>query len=755
VVALKRLHRQLVRSGDALARLRRELEALRQIRHPAIVGVRDLVRWEGDPTIVMDFIDGEDLKARILRLGTLPTHEIERIARALLDALATTHASGIVHRDVKPQNVRIDHDGGVHLLDFGSARLDASSQLTATGTTVGTPEYMAPELFAASTYDPRADLYGVGATLFECLIGRVPQTADSLAELAHLRLHEDIAPVASLRNDAPLALSQLVDRCLARAPEDRPASARLALFALEHPEAERAFAARKSNRPLCLHCKAAIARESRVCSACGSDHPFCYAPGRASVVIRSVRDPKAFLDYAATLFPEQASATQLLAMSERLSALGYGGQRWVGWIAWDEARRIVDELKVVGVHAEVVDVDAPNGTILLVAVLTFLLSVSIRALQPLWWFALQLFAIAIAARLWASTQTMLSSHTAPRPISMRMHVALGVIVVTAGSLLVESVLLWPRSLFARPWWEITSQQVLATSAVCACVAFAVSTWARFRENRTSRAQSPQPSMVAGLFAPRTGLEDHPATYAPPPTPVATGLLLVVAIPLMFAVEVVGLVVLATKRPREVVAPAQLAVRHLAPTSLPTQAPVPPSVSGRPASRVVEPPIEEPFDPRPFLPAVAIALTIPWIAMRRRRVRADAATIFAELDLRHFADLSARDAPIARQRDVRADAATRLARVRRSVAHDAFWADAVRRASELILVLPPEAGTRLCASLEELRSKKSMGTADRSLAARCILEADPEQKARFDFLALEGELEAEAARAWEADAARRR
>src|SRR5262249_51532360 len=152
----------------------------------AIVAVRDVIRWQGDPTVVMDFIPGADLKERI-RGGTLNATEIERIARALFEVLSAAHGAGIVHRDVKPQNVRIADDGRIYLLDFGSARLDASSQLTATGTTVGTPEYMAPELFAGSVYDPRVDIYGAGATLFECATGRAPQLAESLTELAFKR----------------------------------------------------------------------------------------------------------------------------------------------------------------------------------------------------------------------------------------------------------------------------------------------------------------------------------------------------------------------------------------------------------------------------------------------------------------------------------------------------------------------------------------------------------------------------------------
>ena len=139
ILALKRLHRQLVRDGRALARLRRELASLRRIRHVGIVAALDIIEWQGDPTIVMEYVPGEDLKERILREGRLTCVESERIAGALFDVLAVTHASGIVHRDVKPQNVRLGEDGRVYLLDFGSARSGSAKTDASTCSTSARP----------------------------------------------------------------------------------------------------------------------------------------------------------------------------------------------------------------------------------------------------------------------------------------------------------------------------------------------------------------------------------------------------------------------------------------------------------------------------------------------------------------------------------------------------------------------------------------------------------------------------------------
>ena len=225
----------------------------------------DVVRWDGDPTIVMRFVEGEDLKERIQRAGALSIEETEGVARALLDVLAASHGAGIVHRDVKPQNIRLGEDGQLYLVDFGSSRLDAASQLTHTGTTIGTPEYMAPELFCGPVYDPRVDIYGAGATLYECLTGAPPQSADSLAELAYMRSERPIPPIRSAREDVPQALAQMIDRSLQIEPEARYPTATLAAWALDNPTLEAGYAARQKRRPLCLHCHTPIPPESGLC----------------------------------------------------------------------------------------------------------------------------------------------------------------------------------------------------------------------------------------------------------------------------------------------------------------------------------------------------------------------------------------------------------------------------------------------------------------------------------------------------------
>ncbi|MEM7677167.1 MAG: serine/threonine-protein kinase, partial [Myxococcota bacterium] len=346
-VALKRMHRRFVGDEQALARMRREFEALSRLRHPGLVAVRDVIKWQGDPTVVMDYVDGVDLKER-LREGPLAFGEVERIARALMDVLVVTHGAGIVHRDVKPQNVRLAVDGRVFLLDFGSARLDATSELTATGTSVGTPDYMAPELFAGSVYDPRVDVYGLGATLFEACTGRLPQVASSLSELAFKRNREAVPLVRAIRSEVPQALAQLIDRALRRRPEARFASMALMRWALDHPRAELAFQRRRARRPGCLHCGGPLDPKATICAHCGSDHPFHYEAGHSHIDLKHVTDVDRFAIAFGRRFPEWTHPSSVQALGERVASLDERPQRLLSFVRFDEAKALARALEEEG-----------------------------------------------------------------------------------------------------------------------------------------------------------------------------------------------------------------------------------------------------------------------------------------------------------------------------------------------------------------------------------------------------------------------
>jgi serine/threonine protein kinase len=174
-VAVKVLVPPPASAREAKERMRREVNAVRGLRHPNIVGVHDFL--EDGPTafIVMDVIDGVDLAAGFRGRGPLPIDAAVALGRDIADALATAHRAGIIHRDIKPANILLDRNGKAFLTDFGSARLDAQTTMTRTGGWVGTLAYLAPEVWLGGRPDARADVYALGTSLFEAVTGRLPR----------------------------------------------------------------------------------------------------------------------------------------------------------------------------------------------------------------------------------------------------------------------------------------------------------------------------------------------------------------------------------------------------------------------------------------------------------------------------------------------------------------------------------------------------------------------------------------------------
>ena len=170
-VALKLLHDHLAREEQVAERFRRELSITRSLEHPGIVKVYELYSHDGRPFFTMQLLRGETLSARLLR-GPVEPAEARRIAAQVCAALQAAHRKGVVHRDLKPQNIWLCADGSVKVLDFGLARVAGWARLTAQSTVMGTPGYLAPELLAGASADARADLYGLGAVLHELLTGQ-------------------------------------------------------------------------------------------------------------------------------------------------------------------------------------------------------------------------------------------------------------------------------------------------------------------------------------------------------------------------------------------------------------------------------------------------------------------------------------------------------------------------------------------------------------------------------------------------------
>ncbi|MBI4951125.1 MAG: serine/threonine protein kinase [Myxococcales bacterium] len=224
--AVKILHPELVRHEDVRERFLREAEAAALVDHPNVVGVYDVgATADGCPYLVAELLAGEDLSGRLEREGTLPVARAVRIARQVAQALGAAHARGVIHRDVKPENVFLTGDPArpmVKVLDFGISHLDKSGKrLTKIGTVMGTPWYMPPEQGRGQRVDHRADIYGLGGILYRALTGVAPHDkGDPGATLLDVLTQDLVAPRV-LAPALPAPLEAILLRAMARRAEDR------------------------------------------------------------------------------------------------------------------------------------------------------------------------------------------------------------------------------------------------------------------------------------------------------------------------------------------------------------------------------------------------------------------------------------------------------------------------------------------------------------------------------------------------------
>jgi beta-lactam-binding protein with PASTA domain len=223
-VALKVLLRRFADDQTFVERFRREAKAAAGLNHPNVVGIYDWGQIDSLYYIVMEYVEGETLKDLIRRRGRLPGNEAVGITLGLLAAIDFAHQHGIVHRDIKSQNILIDRSGQVKVTDFGIARAGDSS-MTEAGSILGTAQYLAPEQARGEPVDERTDLYSVGVVLYEMLTGRVPFKGDSAVTVALKHVNELPPQPQELVPGLPFSLNQIVLKALAKSPDHRYASA--------------------------------------------------------------------------------------------------------------------------------------------------------------------------------------------------------------------------------------------------------------------------------------------------------------------------------------------------------------------------------------------------------------------------------------------------------------------------------------------------------------------------------------------------
>ncbi len=221
-VALKLIHLQLAGNPVWTTLFKNEARTARSVTHPNVCRIHDIGEAEGTFFISMEYLDGEDLAGLLRRIGRLPTEKAIDVARQICLGLDAVHRAGVIHRDLKPANVMLDGRGVVKLTDFGLAVLPG--QIGAQKLPAGTPAYMAPEQITGKDVSPRSDVYALGLVIYEILSGRRAAVGESIRDHLEFHVHGCPPPLAEVIADINPEVEQVVMRCLAKAPEQRPRS---------------------------------------------------------------------------------------------------------------------------------------------------------------------------------------------------------------------------------------------------------------------------------------------------------------------------------------------------------------------------------------------------------------------------------------------------------------------------------------------------------------------------------------------------
>jgi serine/threonine-protein kinase len=228
-VAIKTLKAEAMAGGSvALERFKQEIRLARRIAHRNVVRTYDLGEQGGMYYLTMEYVEGTSLKQLIVTRGKLPVAVTLTVGKQLCRALEVAHAEGVIHRDIKPQNIVVEPSGFIKVMDFGIARLanpPKGKGLTEAGMSIGTPDYMSPEQLSGMELDPRSDLYAAGVVLFECLTGRVPFEAETTWALVAKHLEEEPPDPRTTNPEVPGPLAVVILKAMAKKPEDRYATA--------------------------------------------------------------------------------------------------------------------------------------------------------------------------------------------------------------------------------------------------------------------------------------------------------------------------------------------------------------------------------------------------------------------------------------------------------------------------------------------------------------------------------------------------
>jgi serine/threonine protein kinase len=219
VVAVKILTEKL--NQDLLNRFQNEARIQSTLHHPNIATLYDFIEPDGQPCIIMEYVDGPTLDQRIKSTGSMPPLEAAQIFQSLVAAVTYIHGNGIVHRDIKANNIKITLDGQTKLLDFGIAKSNASPKLTQTGSVIGTLQYLSPEQLKGGHGDARSDIWALGVLLYEMVSGVVPFEAETIGQLLEKIGRADYMPAATVNPSVPREMENVISQCLRKNPSAR------------------------------------------------------------------------------------------------------------------------------------------------------------------------------------------------------------------------------------------------------------------------------------------------------------------------------------------------------------------------------------------------------------------------------------------------------------------------------------------------------------------------------------------------------
>ena len=204
-----------------IARFQREARACAALRHSNIVEIYDIDDYKGKPYIVMEYVESKSLKDLLLTRGTFSPVEASDIVYQLADALMHAHEHGVIHRDIKPQNVMMQYDGGIKLLDFGIATITDAPNITQKDMVVGSVHYMAPEVLKGKGASPKSDIYALGITFYELLAGKQPFNDNNAVNIAMKQIEEPLPSIRKIRSDVSPKIEKIINKACQKNPDSR------------------------------------------------------------------------------------------------------------------------------------------------------------------------------------------------------------------------------------------------------------------------------------------------------------------------------------------------------------------------------------------------------------------------------------------------------------------------------------------------------------------------------------------------------